>query len=606
MARAQTLADKRPRPSIGAWALFASSAVGLLVGLSPFGSMRLTALPMFSMAITALAAVAWMRADVLVAAARRWRVLWAAAAVLVVALVSALASGRVFSALWGAPGSALGWFEVACAFVVVFAASTRMPDIRAALVAAAPWVIGVEAAVALYQSSIGIHQAGTLSNSSYLAEVLVLMVPLLAVGFDRQSAQGRWIRLALAVLAIGVAMLGGARVGLVSLVAWFVYEAVRGDLLLGVSRRTRRVGAVVGAAAVLMGGAIAYRSGGAGAAEFVSDRASRVMAALGGLAQRPLLGWGPDGFFNGAAAHASADLVAVATPGFGQIAADPHNVVANVLVSLGILGAAAVAWLVAEWVRTWGHQRSAGSFERAWAWAVGLFVVQALFAPAALQVLPLAAVVAGASLRPERTTGDAPASWLTVATRVLCAIVAFALLAVSLVQLGSGREDRPHGSSPQSAQRAAETLRLDPWLYYYASLEWAYAASANPAISVDRPDLAAIRRAVALEPSNPVYATELARTLAAYGEPRAQVSAAFERAQRLFPLSPDARSSYAEYLLASGDAQAAKRELERGGAIRAGVLLKTAATVYRELGDTALADEYDRKYQHYLTSTSTE
>jgi tetratricopeptide (TPR) repeat protein len=223
-------------------------------------------------------------------------------------------------------------------------------------------------------------------------------------------------------------------------------------------------------------------------------------------------------------------------------------------------------------------------------------VLSALAAPAALQTVPLALLVLGASLSP----GAAPAgarsdqktaagSWaLRIAAVVLAALVG--AYGATLLSVSRTIGQPP----PKTVEAAADTWRFDPLLNYWASLTWGYAGQQDPSLLNSKPDLVAIQRAVALEPTNPIYQTELARTLGFYGMPSDQVLAAFAKAVQLAPNDPEARAAYAEYLIFLKDLPAARKQLDAGETLaRSSEVYRVEGLYYRALGDPGKAAQFE-------------
>lgn len=561
-------------------------------------------LPLLSLALTGLVTAALLPKGRQAGALLRWRVAWAWTAWLGWALLSALVSGRGFVAFSGTPFNLMGWFTVAVVGSIALASAASGTGMRTALQRLAPIVVGVEAVFVLLDWLQGASElGGTLSNSTYLAEVLVLFLPLVAdsalsAGKTRERVW-RW-----AVVASGLAAVvwASARAALLGLLVWAAVLAFI-ELRRRANWSTGRVLGVVGgcAVAVLALVAVLGRSrivSGLGWTAAVRANIWQPVAKAVGL--RPLFGWGPDGYQ--AAVYGFVKPPTVHGIGFGQVAPDPHNLLVWIVVSTGVVGLALFAWLAFEIGRNWVKQARAGSGPTVAPFVAGalLYAFVALSAPTALQTLPLAALVIGASLRIERA--DSSASSIRVAelaTRALAITLSLLLCAMATTRLSIAREDQPGGYDPVRTQRAADLWRIDPFLYYQASIGWGYAAArGTQSVPTADADLAAIRRAVALAPTDPVYQTELARTLAFYRAPRETVSAAFERALELFPNSPDARTSYAGYLIAQGDLPAARRELDRVRTLEdLPAVMRANAAYFRALGDSARAAGWEAKQE---------
>jgi len=176
-------------------------------------------------------------------------------------------------------------------------------------------------------------------------------------------------------------------------------------------------------------------------------------------------------------------------------------------------------------------------------------------APATLSLLPLFGFVVGASIAgrpreplagPKRITGF-----------VLLGALALGSLLLTANALSRFPIDNPNANvsarlAPQ-AQEAADTWRVDPYLYYLASLHWGWAAQTDPNVAGARPDLLAIQRGTQIDTRDPLIALEGARTLRFYRETPASVVEGFEEAIARWPLHPVARVELARYLMEQGE-----------------------------------------------------
>ncbi len=152
--------------------------------------------------------------------------------------------------------------------------------------------------------------------------------------------------------------------------------------------------AVAGAAAALT---VAYCFRPGAAASTDATRVEVWKAALEAFTRRPFLGWGPDGFEDAFKLLRSEAFVTLSGSS-GHYQAYAHNELLHVLSSLGLVGAAAYAWLLAS---LYGCARRALQDGKnrapAAALAAGLLALGVNLAlnPVALEVWTLAAVCAG-------------------------------------------------------------------------------------------------------------------------------------------------------------------------------------------------------------------
>jgi len=291
---------------------------------------------------------------------------------------------------------------------------------------------------------------------------------------------------------------------------------------------------------------------------------------------------------------------------WAQIPADPHNLLLWVAVSAGVVGLILFLWFAFEVARNWVLQLRSGDDQAVlpFVLSTGSYALVVLTAPAPLQTALLAALVLGASLRPERRAsvpalaGGAVKVAGALAALVVIFMMAFALTRVSIAQTGVAMD-------PTRTQGLADVWRVDPYLYYRAAYDWVVAKRTDPMVGQAMPDLAAVRRASELAPYDPVYATEYARILGSYRRPRSEVEPAFARAIRLFPSSPDAHSAYAEYLLGLGDTQGAARELR--AAQRVGVSAEIArvwSLYFAQTGDQEQAAQWLQRAEQLRAAAS--
>lgn len=481
------------------------------------------------------------------------------------ALMSALASGRGWSAFAGQPTSMLGWSTLAALAALALVAASAAPRLR-------PWFAGWAWAFVAAQSLLAIGQlfrgapaAGTLPNSTYLGEMLLLLLPWTLAENDRP-----WLRRISAALAVVALSAGGSRVASAVALVWAVWWILRRS---GLPARARHATAASAAVLAAAAGLLFARAELLGTVRVATLGLRPVMLRLAAeaVALRPILGWGPDGFVAGGGAastleRARSSTLIVLQPG----SVDPHSSLAWIAVSTGVVGFALFTWLAVAVVRNWRAQAVSGEDVAPAAWAVaGSFVVM-LTAPAALQTLPLFAVVLGLSLasgtrEPDRRSNGGPGAarhWWTSALVVLALITALAAAnGATRARLELASAERSPSLAP-AAEKAARLWAVDPHLWHLASLHWGYVGLADPRIAASRPDLTAAEKAVALDARDPFYALELARTRRYYELPPAQVEAAFTEAFMRYPAFPLGRAEYALFLAQQGRDDDARRELE--------------------------------------------
>jgi O-antigen ligase len=596
----------------------ACALITLATAFNPFGTVQFTDLPMLSLALTALVLVALIPAEKTVQALVAWRVAWAGLAWYAWAKICAALAPMPLTAFFGLPGSGYGWLAIGALGVAVLLGAARSNRLRTALGTVAPFVLVGEGILVFWQLAGGHYPGGSFSNSSYLGLVVLALLPFSAETASDAAAPG-WRRALGAVgvvVALAAMLVGDARVALVvgvAVTAAFAVRAVGSSRRWSVARTAGAWAASVAGLGAVLGVALVATGQTAVVGAFFADRSRLWGPALRAIGHRPITGFGPDGYDAGIYSFVSARGINPAA-GFGQVSPDPHNLLLWVMVSTGIVGLALFGWWLYEIGRNWIHQVRAGGAASLFAPAVGALAygALALTTPAAMQSMPIFALVLASSLRIEGSgvavargasaaKGAAPqASRLQGLAARTARWLAIVLVAISLLgtltRLSIARVDAQDQGDPRLTQALANAWHYDAFLYYRASIDWGYAVGRDSALRQTRPDLIAIRRAVALEPINPIYRTELARTLGFYGEPPSVVEPAFRDALRLFPGSPDAHAGYAEYLMSQGRMQDAGRVLEAGLAKSQAVeLLDLAVTYYTQTGDTAKAQSYADK-----------
>lgn len=595
--RTRTPSADAPAPSgagVAVWAALAGAALAAAVAFAHPGVSTGSDGPSLGLAIAALALGSSLIARVAKGGPERDALGWRLGAALLLLVcgwaVSAVASAQRWTSVFGAPTSGEGLIQLAALVGLAYAAAFSSRRLRPALVFAAPLVAALEVLLVAYQLAVAGHPQGSLANSTYMGQVLLLCLPLvvapaLSPGVPRRSAVWRLLLAAAVVACLAAAQSWAATVIALAWAAWVAIRRWEGPRA-GAARAIApaAAGAVVLAAAA----AAAFAPGLAGV---LDSRLGYWRAALRSIAGSPWLGWGPDTFRPVVARIAPPAMLEYGPQGslltgHAQLTVDPHAIVLSVVLAGGMLGLALAAWAAAEIVANWRWQRGADRAANPWAAAVVLYAASLLIAPAPLQTVVAAALVLGASLRPERSRAVPRAAGAALAGVTLLAGLLTAALALTGVALDTGP-----APTPADASRALALSRLwatDPFLHYEASL---VAGTATPD-APDAPDLAAIRRAVALAPDDPFYALELARTLASRGD--ADAPAAYRRAIALFPSSYEAHVAFARYLLAASDPAAALAEARTAIALapRPPDAYEVAASASEALGRAGEAAAY--------------
>lgn len=499
----------------------------------------------------------------------RTRLGFAWTAFLAWALVSAVVSGRVWASLMGEVTNLLGWFSLLALTVVVVGVSAYAPSARRALEIAAPVVVFGEVAATIVELSLGAMPRGSLPNSTYLGQALLLVLPFVMVEDNGVLQLTRPQRLALGGATAVTLAAAGSRVAAVVAIAWFVWVLVGRSGLSGTVKSVA-LGATVLAFAV---GALTFARAevlGSTGVETLGARPQMWRIAALAVAERPLVGYGPDGFVSGgvavtgeALARAGAALV------FRPGTVDPHSLAVWVAVSTGVVGLALFLWTLVELVLSWRVRAAAGEDVAPAVFAVLGALAVFMTAPAALQVIPLLGFVLGTSLTPLPGRGDEPAADprqagivppVALALMVAACLVFTANAATRFSLEKHGAEISPGRTG--AAQAATDLWSFDPHLAHLASLHWGWAAAENPSIAAARPDLRAIERAVAVDSRDPFVALEYARTLRFYGAAPADLERAFLEVFERWELFPIARAEYAVFLAQQGRDDEAREQIE--------------------------------------------
>lgn len=390
---------------------------------------------------------------------------------------------------------------------------------------------------------LGAAVYGNIGQRTHFASYISLALVSLAYLYSAANLRARLAVLlgVPLVLALG---LSGARVG------WLFLATVLGLVIVfwrahREGPQARRLAVSLGVAAI--GFALAQQlavlapfapSGGA-----VSTPTTRLFAEMGGPSERfqlwaeslwaflqaPAFGWGWGGFptmhFDYQATH---DALA-ARMAYHQA----HNLVLQLLVETGAVGAAVVVGGIVQWL--WGLRRSAFSLERWWLLAVlGVLAVHSLseFPLWYAYFLGVAAVLLGIDSHDR--------GWIVPAQRVRLLVAALSVLggAYLALQLDAYRDferiftdgQAAHDGGAEQGRRVARAL-ADPMLRPYGEVAVAFSTQVEPARIQDR--LSLLRRATRFAPYPPiVYKRALLTAMA--GESDAALNE-FKRAIRAYP-----------------------------------------------------------------------
>ncbi len=475
-------------------------------------------------------------------------------------LVCALVSGRGWSAFVGEPTNLIGWFALVAMAAVALAASWRADEVVPLLRTVALVAVAFQVLLAVVQLVAGRDVRGTLPNSTYLGEFVVMLLPFAAREAKRYVPAGGAVLASATAATLAAA---GSRLAAAAALAYAVFAAVPS---VASNRRTRTRVQLASIALVVLAGLAFARAEILGSLTWQTLGARPEMWREGcrAVLARPLFGFGPDGFVSGGASVSTvAELAAGRILTYWLIGAvDPHAFPVWVGVSGGVPGLLLMAWFSVALALRWARTRARVSAARDGAWAFGMASAVFLAAPAAMQVLPLAALALGVSLPglvEERGHRGTAAS--TVLVAIICAAsVLYAASAATRLPFEDPSSDRSPARAAAS-WRAAAVWRFDPYLWYLASQHLGWAAHAGIVPPTERADLIAAERAAAYDRRHPFYALEVARCHVFYGSHGAVIEAAYAETFRRWPAFPLARAERALYLARSGRREEAEREL---------------------------------------------
>lgn len=478
--------------------------------------------------------------------------------------ISMLASGRGWTAFSGEATALSGWGALALITVTGWSAGRLHPDVNRIVSLVAPWLVAFQCGFAIVQLLLGGFGVGTLPNSTYLGEAVLLLLPWVLVPSDARAGRDLLLRVGIALLAVAALGASGSRVAAVLGLIWAVWCFSRQAAAPLVVRRW------AGPIAILLvagGGLIFARSEvlGSVGVQTLGGRPLMWRVAALALAQRPVLGWGPDGFVAGGASVMTPQL---AEKGLNLVfrfgTTDPHNLLVFIAVSFGVVGLGLFLWFVAEVVLRWRALRRFGSLNVPAAWAIALGLGVLLTAPPSPHILPLLGLVAGLSLAPfaERNSQSEIQRYASIGAIVFLGLASSLLGANAFARLPfEYAGPQVAASKAVRSERAAQLWAFDPHMAYLASLQLGFAAQNDSSLAARQPDLLAIRRAAGLDRRNPFYGLEYARTLGFYGADPELVEAAFKETLRRYPAFPSAQAEYGLFLAERGRESDARRHL---------------------------------------------
>jgi O-antigen ligase len=455
---------------------------------------------------------------------------WAVAA-LTVCVVSALLSADPRAALVGFYGMETSTAIVLGAFAMWAlcrqtsdAARRIMPLVLVAGLAINGFIGLLQVVLRIQSGDLGVEPgraSGLTPNPVYFGALMAAATALCAAHALRTAQLAGWT-LGVASFSVLTAISGG-RIALGALVIGVVVAlAGRG----GTSRTRLSVGAascggvVVG---ILLSGhfsstSVAERAVDSG----LTGRLEAWRFGMQAFTERPLLGWGIGRFRAAAQSHFDAAFVRRYAPNeLVQAWFDPHNIVVNLLVGVGIVGTAVFVSFAISVAR-----RSRGPL----AIAAAVLAVSWLVQPAALATFPLAMLMLGGA------TGPMPVrQTLGIPGRIaLTGLAATLVVWVGGVDLAM-RHAIDHGTASDAA-RVARWMPGDPLLSDVVSQLWVFEALDDPAVAPQAIEWA--QRVVDAQPDRPYWWSRLAARQLMFGR-ASDAKASLERALELSPWGAD-------------------------------------------------------------------
>lgn len=324
-------------------------------------------------------------------------------AFLAVGVISMCVSGRFWSALVGEPSNMLGLSQLLAMTAVALACGVFASDVRAILTRYAHWVLLVQSGLAFGQLSgvVDVAGVGTLPNSTYFGELMVLLLPWALSPRSAESRRDSLLRSFAVVLTLCALAATGSRVALVVSVAWAAWTMYRRRPAGTIARLVvpLLLVLVVAAAGLVFAG---DELRGTMSLQTLGERPEMWRLGLEAVRERPLVGWGPDGFSAGATAVSSVDSIDPSSAiTLGQEYADPHGLPVWVAVSTGVVGLALFGWFVGAAASRLRRLHRNGDDVAPGAWALAGLTLVLLTAPLAVQIAPFAALMFGISVLPD-------------------------------------------------------------------------------------------------------------------------------------------------------------------------------------------------------------
>ena len=459
------------------------------------------------------------------------------------ALVSSLASGRFASTVLGNTTSLVGLGALVCFAIVATFAYRARAEVLTIVGYGAPVLLFIVTAYALIAQPAVSADGTTLdalhlgfANSSELGLFFVLLMPFVLMrGYslipdDRMDRAARYLLVVFSLVATYRNQMWMASIVIIGIVLYYLLcefvpaRAVR-----------RKLVAIVGGLG-LVGAVVFFTEALAGkvGSSFLSIRGQLWKMAVAEIAQKPIFGYGADGFFG-----ASATIAKPSTWWGGSAlhltdgTTDPHNFLVLLTVSFGLVGLALCLALIVLWaIRALSTQarledesapskvskKGKASAEQAplhgyfsapfVAGASGL--VMLLTMPTTVNLLPLIALCMGSALvaqTREDTVGADVGATLNLAGIILALFVVAVTGANAVARVSLGGVTYLQGPAFEKAYAVNKVFGWDPFVAHELNTAFAYSTSTGTqaASEVARMVSLASQRPTLADPTNPYY-----------------------------------------------------------------------------------------------------
>ncbi|MBK5211643.1 MAG: O-antigen ligase family protein [Coriobacteriia bacterium] len=504
--------------------------------------------------------------------------------------ISSAVSGRFWSAFFGMPTSLVGMLTITAIAVIGWYAVRHSDALTEILSLAAPVVLFVTAVIAFIIPIINSADKylvdaehlgfGNLSELGLFFVVLSVFTlnmqyPLLKKRFNLELGLRFAIVLFTLMVMYSSRMLTGI-VMIIGILIWFLITQIV------TSKKARTALGWGGSAAVVM---LTVGATYAGlnkliSSEFFDIRLQLWRMAVSILKNRPVFGYGADGFFGGAA------TVAKPLNWFGGDAlhltdgtTDPHNVLVLMTVSFGLVGLALILSWFGLWIaKSLKNSDVASGYAPAFAASLASAYIL-LTMPATVNLLPLVAICFALSASGSSqdssgfNLGKSGATIKKIGTVVaLCLILSGTADVLGRIALGP--VVYLSGTSFERAIALEQVYGFDPYFAHQVNLAYAYSSATGAALAEQTATFKSLKTESAEtgDETNPYYTLVYANAAYKAGFTKTQRGVAASTADRLhqilleqaaktFPKQPDINIELAIASVVEGDLVTAKTAL---------------------------------------------